>query len=777
MAGLVHFCEMLSAGETVGRYEIVARIGGGGMGDVYRARDSVLHREVALKVLVADAISRPERKQRFVIEAQAASALNHPNIIVIYDIGQERGLNYIAMEFVRGRTLDQLLTGTGVPVRDVLRYGEHIASAMAAAHGAGIVHRDLKPANIMVTEDGFAKVLDFGLAKLTQNTWSDSDLTASRLAPPTIEGTVLGTVAYMSPEQAEGRPVDARSDIFSFGAVLYEMISGRRAFHGDSVMSTLAAILRDQPAPLRGHVRDIPSELDSLVMRCLEKSPDRRYQTMTEVRTALGRIREVISGSGSHPHATSMQTCSASIAVLPFANLSADKENEYFSDGLAEEILNELSKIPALRVTARTSSFAFRGKDQDVRTVANTLNVDTVLEGSVRRAGNRVRVSVQLIKASDGYQLWSERFDRDLTDIFAIQDEISSAIVKSLRERFRCSIGACAVPRHTPPLEAYHELLLGRYHRFRFTPESYALSKRAFEKAVEIDPEYADAYANLAIFHIAEWALDITEPRVAIENARSAALKALELDSSAGLAHAILGSLEGAADYQWDRAEASFAKALELDPNSPDIHVQYGYWFLRPQSRFREARQQYRIALESDPLSTFARFTTAEAYFHEGKFEEAVETCRKALELDPNYWPPLTMGATALAVMGRADESREWLAKARALAPDDLNIRAIAAVQAAVIGDRDPASEIAAELETREGWKRMPGMLTMIYGALGDVERAFHEAEKMIDMRVARALWIIAPTQRALQQHPRFPELLERMHLAPVGSHDTTAGR
>jgi len=760
---------MLSSGENLGRYQVVARLGGGGMGDVYRARDTILHREVALKVLAGEAISRPDRKQRFIVEAQAASALNHPNIIVIYDIGSEQALDYIAMELVRGRTLDSLITGSGLPVRDVIRYGEQIASAMAAAHGAGIVHRDLKPANVMITDDGVAKVLDFGLAKLTQNTWSDSEVTLSRLAAPTVEGTVLGTVAYMSPEQAEGRPVDARSDIFSFGAVLYEMISGRRAFHAHSAMSTMAAILRDQPAPLRGHVRDIPADLDALVMRCLEKPPDQRYQSMAEVRMSLARIREAGSGSGVHEHMESAQASGASIAVLPFANLSADKENEYFSDGLAEEILNQLAKIPDLRVTARTSSFAFRGKDEDVRTVANILKVDTVLEGSVRRAGNRVRVSVQLIKASEGYQLWSERYDRDLTDIFAIQDEISTAIVNSLRERFGCAIGACYKPRHTPPLEAYNALLLGRYHRFRFTSDSYAQARQAFERATELDPEYADAYANLAVFHIAEWALDITEPHAAIENARRTASKALELDPSIGLAHAALGAIEGGADYDWTRAEARFAKALELDPNSPDIHIQYGYWFLRPQRRFHDARQQYRTALESDPLSTFARFAIAESYFFEGKFEQALEACRNILELDPNYWPPLTMGANALAFMGRAEEAREWIAKARALAPTDLNIRTIAALQAAVSGDPAPAREVAADLESREGWRRMPGMLAMIYGALGDVDRAFVEAEQMIDLHVARALWIIGPAHRALQQHPRYPELLGRMHLR-IGS-------
>jgi serine/threonine-protein kinase len=756
---------MLSPGETLGRYRVVARLGGGGMGDVYRARDTILQREVALKVLAGDGNERRDRKQRFVLEAQAASALNHPHIVVIYDIGRERNLDYIAMELVKGSALDSLLTGGGLPLRDVLRFGEQIASAMEAAHVAGIVHRDLKPANIMITEEGGAKVLDFGLAKLTQNTSTDVALTSSAVAAPTLEGTVMGTVAYMSPEQAEGRPADARSDIFSFGAVLYEMISGQRAFRGGSAMSVMAAILRDQPVPLRGIVRDMSSGLEAVVTRCLEKAPVRRYQSMAEISMALAQVRDNISGSVMHARAAVAHPCAASIAVLPFANLSADKENEYFSDGLAEEILNALTKVPGLRVTARTSAFAFRGKEQDVRTIANILNVETVLEGSVRRFGNRVRITVQLIKAGDGYHLWSERYDRDLTDIFAIQDEISSAIVTSLCEHLGYCMETPAKTRHTPPLEAYNALLLGRYHRFRFTPDSYAQAKRAFEHGAEIDEDYGDIYANLALFHIAEWALDITEPRAAIEKARRSASKALELDPSMGLAHAVLGSIEAATDYDWSAAGARFTNALELDPNSPDIHVQYGYWFLRPQGRFRDAREQYRIALESDPLSPFARYTISEAYFFEGKFEEAIEACGKVLELDPNYWPPLTMKATALAFSGRAEESRESIAKALALAPGDLNIRAIAAVLAAVGGDEASARELAAELESRDGWRRMPGMLAMVYGALGDVDRAFLEAGRMIDLRLARALWIISPAHRALQHHPRYPELLRRMGL------------
>jgi serine/threonine-protein kinase len=455
---------------------------------------------------------------------------------------------------------------------------------------------------------------------------------------------------------------------------------------------------------------------------------------------------------------------------LPFVNLSGDKDNEYFSDGLAEEILNALAKIPGLHVTARTSAFAFRGKEQDVRSIASVLNVETVLEGSVRRAGNRVRVTAQLIKASDGYHLWSERYDRDLVDVFAIQDEISSAIVKSLCGRLGYAIEAPSKKLHTPPLEAYNELLLGRYHSFRFAAESFALSRQALERAIELDPEYGDAYANLAMLHMAEWEADAADPRIAIAEARRAAGKALELDPSLPVAHAILGSIEGGADYEWDRAEARFRKALEVVPNSPYVHAQYGHWFLRPQGRFHEARQHYRIALEHDPLAGFARYLLSETYFFEGNFEGALTASLGALEFDPNYWPALVMRAGALAYMGRAEESREWITRAREIVPSEPNIRAVGAVFAAVCGDQGPAKQLAAELESLEGWRRMPGRLAMIYCELGDLDRGFGEAEQMIELHVPRALWILSPTYRNLQQHPHFPELLHRMHLPAMPS-------
>ena len=385
----------LSAGDKLGPYEIVALIGSGGMGEVWKARDTRLGRIVAIKRL------KGPHGRRFEQEARAVAALNHPNICQIYDVGPD----YLVLEHIDGKPLAGPLR-----MEETVRLAIQIASALEEAHARGILHRDLKPANILVTTKGTAKLLDFGLAKLM--TGIDAEVTN------TIEGAVVGTAAYMSPEQAQGKSLDERSDIFSFGAVLYEMASGHRAFGGSSMVDVLSAVVRDEPQPVQS-----PPEMNRLVMRCLRKVPAERYRTIAEVRLALEQIS--VKPIDQQP----------SVAVLPFVNISADKENEYFSDGLAGEILNLLANIPGLKVIARTSSFAFRGKEQDITKIAEALGVRTILEGSVRRAGSRIRVTAQLIEAENGSHLWSERYDRNMTDIFAIQDEIGQAISEALKVR------------------------------------------------------------------------------------------------------------------------------------------------------------------------------------------------------------------------------------------------------------------------------------------------------------------------------------------------------
>ncbi len=757
---------MLSPGDNFGRYTIVGQAGAGAMGFIYRARDSRLQRDVALKVLPPEFVNNPDRKQRFLQEALAASSLAHPSIVVVHDAGRENGVEFIAMEFIAGRTLDELIRSPGVPLREALRYAVQIASALETAHAAGIIHRDLKPSNIMVTESGLVKVLDFGLAKLTESAgWATEETMTSA---GTIAGTILGTAAYMSPEQAEGRAVDARSDIFSFGSVLYELLTGRPAFHGDSVLSTIAAILRDTPTPPSRVAAGVPQAVESVVLSCMEKDPARRLQSMKEVREALEQTAADRSGSGSIALTTRLAPapCAASIAVLPFANLSSEKENEYFSDGLAEEIINTLAKIPGLRVTARTSAFAFRGKEQDVRTIARALNVETVLEGSVRKAGNRVRVAAQLIKATDGYHLWSERYDREMTDVFALQDEIASAIVEALCSHLGLSMAVPKAERYQPDPLAYAAVLRGRYHRFRFTPESWELARRSFHEAVDRDPNYPDALANLALFHIAEWALDIADPVFSIAAAKRTGARALALDPGNALTHSTMATIRGAHDYDWVGAGPGYAKALELDPNSPDVRNQYAYWYLRPLGRYREARVQYRRVLELDPLSSFALFTIAESYFFESNFTAMIEPAQKALEIDPGYWPPWTLLATAHAYLGQRDEAEKMIQRALDLAPWDTTVRGVCAALQGLLGDHEPAQKLSVELEARTGIARAPAMLAYLYESLGQIDDEYRVIDELIQIHSARIYWVLAPSYPNLRRDPRYPGVLRRLNLS-----------
>src|SRR5229473_466768 len=587
----------LAAGVRIGPYEILALLGVGGMGEVYRARDTRLQRVIALKTLPAEKVADADRKRRFLIEAQAASRLNHPNIVTIHDISEENGVWFIAMEYVAGTTLEQANTGSGLHLRDAMKYAAEIAEALAAAHAAGIIHRDLKPANIIITEDGRVKLLDFGLAKLIEPAMLAAE--AATATARTVPGAIMGTVDYMSPEQAQGRELDARSDIFSFGLVLYEMLSGQRAFRGDSWISTLAAILHDEPRSLRDIKAAIPALVEQHVARCLRKDPLQRFQTMLDVKQALAEA--------ALPVVT--KEAAASIAVLPFVNLSADKENEYFSDGLAEEIINALTKVPELRVIARTSAFAFRGKEQDLRTIGQRLRVGTILEGSVRRAGNRIRVTAQLIKVADESHLWSESYDREMTDIFAIQDDISRAIANALKAKL------ATARRRTANIEAFQCYLKGLYWYQRYTPESLTKAKESFERALGHDPGYAPAYAGLAVFNYGLGTLGIKRMIEMTPLAKSAAEKALAIDETLSEAHSVLGLLAGSVEYDWKLAERHFQAALAVDPVPPLARVRYALYFLTPLRRFEEAVAQYQRALETDPLSMMVQFGLSFAFY------------------------------------------------------------------------------------------------------------------------------------------------------------------
>ena len=573
----------LQSGTHLGPYEILSAIGAGGMGEVWKARDTRLGRIVAIKQLMAP------NADRFDKEARAIAALNHPHICQVYDVGPD----YLVLEYIEGHPIRGPL-----PADEALRLAMQIAGALEGAHSKGILHRDLKPANIMVTEGGSAKLLDFGLAKLMD---ADADVTR------TVDGTVLGTAAYMAPEQAEGKPLDARSDVFSFGAVLYQMLSGARAFPGTTTIQVWNAVLRDDPSPLQA----LPV-LDRLVRRCLAKQPGQRFQTMTDVRLGLEQAAREISAPSREQH--------ASIAVLPFANMSRDPDDEYFSDGLAEQLMNLLAHVPNLKVTARTSAFAFRGKEQDIRRIAETLGVSNVLEGSVRRAGSRIRVTAQLISAEDGCHLWSERYDRELTDVFAIQDEIAQSIASALQVKLISNPA-----RHTPNFPAYEALLKARHHSRTYLPEAHARAKEYCEQAIALDPEYAAPHALLGFnYLIASTHTGRPIPEVA-PLIRREARRALELDPLETDPHFLLGAVAGAHDYNWPEAAREFRLAL-ASPSAPaEAHWAYAGLYLSTFGRFEESAAEMRRAVEQDPLSIIWRGILMAHLVCAGKYEEALK--------------------------------------------------------------------------------------------------------------------------------------------------------
>jgi serine/threonine-protein kinase len=756
----------------IGPYEILDLLGAGGMGEVYKARDTRLRRIIALKTLPAEKIGQAERKQRFLIEAQAASRLNHPNIVTIYDVLEESGVCFIAMEYVAGTTLEVACAGRGLPLKDAVKYAAEIADALSAAHTAGIIHRDLKPANIIITADGRVKLLDFGLAKLTDPMTPAAEAETAGLRTNT--GAIMGTAAYMSPEQAEGRELDARSDIFSFGLVLYEMLCGQRAFRGDSWISTLAAILRDEPRPLPEINAAIPSLLGQHVKICLRKDPAQRFQSMTEVKLALAEAVSAMASSGTASvvaataavpsgvnQSVSAREDATSIAVLPFANLSADKENEYFSDGLAEEIINALTKVPELRVIARASAFTFRGREHNLRTIGEKLRVGTILEGSVRRAGNHVRVTAQLIKVSDESHLWSDRYDREMTDIFAIQDDISQAIASALKVKL-------ARPRgRTDNIEAYQSYLKGLYWYQRYNPESLAKAKAAFERALELDPSYAPAYAGLAVFYYGLGALCIKRMVEMAPLAKSAAQRALDIDPTLSEAHSVLGMVEGAVEFNWKSAERHIRDALAVDPVPPLARLRCGLYFLTPQGRLDEAVAQYQKALETDPLSMMAHFGLAFCFYCQRKYDAAIEHAARATDLYPEYWlVHLAMGM-ALSQKGALQESIASLEKTVQLSPSFTLATGFLAAAYARSENPDHATTLIEELKLKSTKQYVsPTCFAIYHAALGDSEKAIEYLQNSFADRDPYVTRMAAePYFDFLHSDSRYRQLLGRMNL------------
>ncbi len=771
---------------TLSHYRILEQIGAGGMGVVYRAHDQRLDRDVALKVLPSGALENEGARKRFRKEALALSKLNHPNIATVFDFDLEDGTDFLVEELIPGLSLSEMLLSGPLPEREIVNLGAQLAEGLAAAHEQGVIHRDLKPSNIRVTPDARLKLLDFGLAKMMGRA-APLDATASL----TETQTVSGTLPYMSPEQLLNEKLDARTDIWAAGCVLYEMAIGRRPFLGSGPALT-DAILHQPPAALSKLNHKVLPGLEAIVLKCLEKDPDLRYASARDLAVDLHRLaspsamatatvparrahtRRVLIGTvgvavaavvaaaafwswGLPRKVPQLSPTTPSIAVLPFADLSPEKDQEYFSDGLAEELLNALAKIPELRVTARTSSFRFKGKNEDLHVIGEKLNVATVLEGSVRKQGNRVRISAQLIKVSDGFHLWSETYDRELTDIFAVQEEIARSVAAALKVTL---LGGKAPSSPGTGEEAYNAYLQGRYCYQRSSRENLAKAVAYYQQAIRLDPRYAPAWTGLAEARSrqADWGyLPVGE---AYRKAREAVERALALDTNLADAHAAMGWINMVYEWDWAAADTSYQRALTLAPgNATVVYDTAALHFIL--GHVEEALKFYREAAEMDPLNSQIRVDLARAAYYAGRFDEAVDTLQKTLELDPERpYAHALLGRVYLAE-GHPQRALMEIEREPDL-PWRLQGLALAFHALARAKEADAAlEELVANYNAEFAFQ-----IAEAYAFRGDTDRAFDWLERAYLQRDAGLPQLKGhPLLESLEHDPRYAALLKKMRL------------
>ena len=753
----------MEAGSRIGPYEIQSLLGTGGMGEVYRARDTRLLRDVAIKTLLRSFAANDELLKRFELEARTAGALNHPNIIAVYDFGVHQDQPYLVIELLEGETLRSVIQRSGLSISNVLQYAVQIAAGLAAAHERGAIHRDLKPENIYVTQDGLIKILDFGLAKLSQHETKDevSQIPTQATRP----GTMMGTVAYMSPEQTRGEPVDLRSDLFSFGVVLFEMLTGTRPFPGSVAAEIVSSILRDQP-DYSELSRKAPSELIRILMHCLEKNPRDRFQSTRDLIFALRMVEANLLIQDSAPGwERAAAPGGPSIAVLPFRDLSPLKDQEYFCDGIAEELITGLTKIPGLRVASRTSAFQYRNLQEDIRQIAQQLNVETVLEGSVRKSANRIRVTAELINASNGYHLWSEKYDRNLEDIFDIQDEIARTIVDTLKLKLAAPVTTSAplVQRYTDNWDAYNLYLKGRHYWRSRTHSSLDKAVELFEAAIAKDPHYALAYAGLADCYSIYGFYAFAPPAEVYRKAMDTAEKALQIDPLLPEGHLSMGAALMYFDLQWDRGHSFIRRALELNPHFGLAHCWYS-GFLSLQGRYEEGIQEVRKAVKIDPLSPLFNSFAGFSYYFARRYDLALQELSKALDIEPQFLLALWYSGMCYMKKAMYEQALDRFEQVNRVSQGSTFFLAYTGMTYGLANQPDKAAEILDELKSRSQSEYVsPLCLARVYLGMNEIDLALQEFERAYAERNVLIYLPHSPECDSIRSDPRFTALLKKL--------------